>query len=411
MSRPAPGQQDFERLRSNAMTAMAMRRGLDHKLPRNAWPGRRAGAGALAAALFWLALPGVGRAVPSAAPAAPSPQAWATALAALPRLKSQEQSILSQLLTLNHAVTDAQTQLDQRRAALAAATLAWQDAQSALDRTRAEHRTAVNHAVRLLRFVEYLGPASQLGMLLGAGSLQEFTQRLGAVTVTVSSVDQTLATLKRQERQLSLQTQGLAQTRAALEQAQKDAQQQAATLKSRQAALRSVLAQLGSRQAFFRRELNQFDQDWTRLVGPYLTRVEEAFSRLPAQNFTGLGASYQMGAGSVELTIPQSGLNRLLASMPELQGLSFQLQTGQDVLQNPQKQLRIAGRWVVEQGSTLRFQVVGVHFASIAIDPRLVDRVVGSPGIVVDLSGVLQGFRITKVDSINGALHLTLSQG
>lgn len=355
--------------------------------------------------------PGWALSLPQSPPPAPSLQAWKQALSALPRLKGQEQTVMGQLFTLNGTVLRAQERVSQRLQALQAATATLLGDRKTLANTQRQHRDQIGQAVRLLRFVEFLGPSSELGILLGAQNWSALTQRLGAVSVTLSLLHRTLATLTAQQAEQTRQLRQVMRDQAQLAAAESAAEQGSRMLVAQQQKLNQSLAQLGTQASFYRTELNRFQHDWADVVGPYLQSVEQALAQLPTQNLSLSGMTVSSAGGAMEVTISETGLNQLIASVPALSGLQLQLGTRSERLQDAQKMLSINGQWRASQGTRLRFAVQSVTFDGIAIDAKTVSAVVGTPGLEVNLAPILQSLRIQSVSSGLHQLHLVLAPG
>lgn len=348
---------------------------------------------------------------------APSPQPvsgaaeWRRLQEALAGLEVQEKAILAELFRLQRAAEEAEARLGDLETRRQSAEAALAAARDELDRARALHARRRDEAARLLRLVQRLGPASYLGVLLGAESWTDFTARLGAVTVTVRSVRQGLGRLREAQDELRRREGELAAREAQLAAAVEAERAGLARLVDARAEREAALAALGSERERYLDRLAALERGWLDFVQPLVQRMGTAFRRLAGEVREIPGARVALGGGGVRLRVPEAGLNQLLAADPDLRGFRFRLEDGGARLEAPELALTLRGRFAIDGGAVLVYEVEGAELAGVALDSGAVREALGGRGLAVDLSPVLGPWRLHAVRVDGGELEFTVGIG
>lgn len=336
---------------------------------------------------------------------------WRRLHEALAGLQAQEKAVLADLFRLGHAVQEAQARvrdLEARRQAVQADLAAARDE---LARTQALLTRRRDEAGRLLRLVQYLGPASYLRVLLGAESWADFTRRLGAVTVTLRTVRQTLGRLRDIEAQRRQWEGLLAAREAQLAAAVRDEEAGLARLAAAQAEREAALTALGVQRTRYLARLEELEQAWLQFVRPAVERMGAAFRRLAGEVREIPGARAELSSGGVRLRVPEAGLNQLLAADPDLRGFRFRLEDGGVRLEAPELALVLSGRFAIQDDTALVYEVEGAELAGVTLDPDAVRGALGGPGPAVDLAPALGTWKLRSVRVAGGELEFTVGIG
>lgn len=372
---------------------------------------RRLGSAVVAAGLLLAPVPGgAGPAPPppSRVPAVPEAAEWQRVRRALADLDEREKAVLADLYRLRRAAGEARDRLRDAQARRAAAQAEVDAARIDLERARAVMDGRRQEVARLLRQVQYLGPASYLGVLLGAESWSDFTRRLGVVSAGLRGVRRGLGRLREAEADLRRRHAALAARETRLAEAVRVEEAEVARLAAAQAEQEKVLAGLGAERARYLERLGELEQAWARFVRPYVERVGKGFRRLAATVREVPGAEVGLTAGGVRLRLPEAGLNELLAADPDLAGLRFTLSGGAARLEAPDLGLAFPGRFSVRDGTALVYEVESVEVAGAALDPGLVREAMGGADPAIDLAPVLGAWRLRSVRAVDGGLEFAL---
>ncbi|MBX5468071.1 MAG: hypothetical protein K6U14_11360 [Firmicutes bacterium] len=337
-------------------------------------------------------------------------QAWRSAVNQVQSLTAAQRALVSQL-------TAEASALAATRRALAAATERWaasrrlavvlaQD-EASLERQRG---ATVARTVAILRVVEWMGPTTFLGVILGAHRWSGFIHRAGAVAATLALIRRQLTTLERQSRVLhqDLSRQKRLQSLLARERTdlQRLAQRQAAAL----AGYHKTLDQLGRRQAFYLHAVAVAEAAATELVRPELAALQAAISQALVQNPGALSVSINPGptAHTVRVSITESALDQWLATALPNSPWRFQLDPVGSTLQFPPGAVAIAGVFAPTRTGALVFRFTSVTFGGLSLPLALLGTGSAQHQLAVDVGALLPGAAVTGVAVEPGTLTLTV---
>lgn len=365
-------------------------------------PGRGGGKSVKAVAIaLGLALVGSGAAAALAQAGPPAAlgagaQQWASLQQQLSALQGRQRAVLLQLAGLQQAVQEAQARLAAADAQLTRDRAAAAQARVAAVAAQAAHRAAVGQTVRLLRFMQYVGPVSPLQWLLGVKSWAGWVSRLDSLQVSVERLNHSLAVLQAaaaNQQRAAQKAQALAQA-AARDQAA--ARRAATQLAAQEAALNRQLAGLGSRRQFYQQALAELSRQWQSLAVAELARLQAAFSQLPGavSQLTDLTTSFT-AQGTVAVTVPIASLNQAVAQDPALAGIRLAVRHGRLTVSDESRGVQAQGTLAAQGPQTVAWTVRGfaVQGVTLAWPPAGT----GFPVLTMNLGPVLEGGSLQAV--------------
>ena len=269
-----------------------------------------------------------------------------------------EQAVLTELFTLNRTLQEVRLRIAALQAEAERATQ--EQARLEAERDRLERLRQERLAVfgQRARYYSERGTLAPVGVLLAAGSLPEFLDRLELITYAMQRDAKLLAELRDLKGRAEQHSQAASAQRAEAVRLAEQARTEEARLTAEVTRREQLLADLQGQRAAVEAQLAVLEHAWETAAMPVLASLGEAMLELDVAAFTPDSIGFSLLPPGANIRISEITLNRFFGASPALGRLTFLLLPGEVLLEGEYGgvPVRVKGRFLVANRTLLRYE-------------------------------------------------------
>lgn len=258
----------------------------------------------------------------------------------------------------------------------------------------------------VLRSYQRLGAGSYLQILLDSDSLSEFLRRLNTLRDFTRNTGKLIAQAEEVKIQLTADRNRLLDQHAQLE-IKKDRQALAVEEKRElKEALEQSLAKLADQRGYYQQQLD-FMEAGLKEVEPMLSQVFNGISdSIKSGKVPENALELSISLFSVKGKVTEKSFNEILSMQPGLPKLELHFVQDRLEMVFPEKQLKLYGRFEVQEGHILKFQADSGSFYELPLQQEYLDRLFEQGAFQVDLAPLLGKNTLQSVKLYEGYMEL-----
>lgn len=316
------------------------------------------------------------------------------------------QAVLTELFTLNRTLQEVRTRIAalQAQAEAAAADEARLEAQRVQLEQQRQERIALFG--QRARYYSERGTLAPIGVLLSAGSLPEFLERLELITFAMQRDARLMTELRQLKTQAEAQERAAAGRRAEAarltEQARAEEQRLAAEIARRE----QLLAGMGEQRPAVEQQLAVLEDAWQTAAMPVLESLGEAMMELDVTAFTPDSVSFTLLPPGATVRVSEKTLNRFFGASPTLGQLTFRVLPGEVLLEGDYGgvPVRVTGRFLVANRTFLRYQPRSMEVGGFTVPTSVTDALMAEGHFDIDMTAQVKPLALTDVRMQQGEI-------
>jgi len=259
---------------------------------------------------------------------------------------------------------------------------------------------------QVLRSYQRMGPASFLEIILESESLSEFLHRVNILRDLTRSTGELLENIKTSEEKLMEDKQKLSLKLSLLEDRQKQAGEALREKMALKKEKEEYLASLKGEREYYQEYLNDLERVWGELK-TLVSSVAKEFSRMIEEESLPVEA-LKLSFSLVEIrgAIDDKTINSVISKNSNLPEMIFSFHPGRVEISMPEKNLVLAGTFVIEEKRILKFQPHEGSFYGMPLKKGSLEELFSKGDMVLNLEPLLAGNEIHGLEIKEGYLEL-----
>ncbi len=251
------------------------------------------------------------------------------------------------------------------------------------------------------------GPASYLSIILRADNLSSFLRSINIIRDLTRNTRELLECFEQDRERLMAEREGLAERIALLEAKGEDLEDAMAKKRRLREELEAYLNSLKEEGDHYRELLANLQGMWDRIKELVSDIINEFNSIIREGKFPIEELDLKFSLLGVRGTIREETLNRVYRENSNLDEIVFHFYPGRAEIEVPEKQLVLAGTFIIEGGSALEFVAEEGSFYGMKLERASLDELFRDGHLSIDF-GVFLDITLQSVKVCDGYLEFTV---
>ncbi len=258
----------------------------------------------------------------------------------------------------------------------------------------------------VLRSYQRSGPGSYLEIILSSDSIKTLIRRINALRDLTRNTGELLDDLENSQDKLTLEKKDFDEKLRALEEKQvslREAIERNIQLRNEQEA---YLASLDEERDYYQEYFTSLQQEWDNLK-PFFSETIGVVSQMISERnlpFDAVKTSFTLLG--VKGTIDEKTFNDIFSGNPLLSELKFSFLPGKIQMELPEKNLVLAGDFVIQDGQTLMLQIKEGSFYGMSLEPSSIEELFRQGNIHFDLQPLIGNNTLQSIEIKQGYIDI-----
>lgn len=321
-------------------------------------------------------------------------------------ITSQEKNVLEQLFILSQEIDNLTQEALEYESDIEAIKSEILSLNFKISLQTQKHDEMLVHLGEVLKHYQKNGANSYFEILIRSNNIGEFLHRLNILRDYTNSNKKLVDEIEQNKRALDDANREKRQELETLEQLEFDLSEIIKDKTKTRLVLEASLADLHTERDKYEAYLYEVNETWNALKPLFKETVAE-FSRLVKSDALPYDAiSLEFSITGVKGIISESVFNAILEKQAALPKLDFKFQDQIMVVSIPEKKVSLVGHFEIVEGHSLKYIVTDGSFYDLPLEPESVKELFSDGYMSLDLTYLLEGYKIDKVILKEGILEL-----
>lgn len=261
---------------------------------------------------------------------------------------------------------------------------------------------------QVLQCYQRMGPGSNLEIILESDSLSDLLIRINTLRDLTRNTGKLMDRIKQDREKQSQEKAKLSERLAQVQERQQSLAKTLAEEKKLKDDLEKYLSSLAEERGHYQEYLNNLQQALGELKPYFSSTSKELTDFIEKVNLPQDALKISFDFFSIKVSLDDKTINGLLAGNPLLSRMIFSFRPGKVEIQFPDKNLIIAGKFVIVDGHSLKFEADEGSFYGMPLDVNAISELLKDNDLELNLESILEGNTLKAVDIMDGYISLTL---
>ncbi|MBF4692706.1 coiled-coil domain-containing protein [Fusibacter ferrireducens] len=326
-------------------------------------------------------------------------------------ISSDEKIVLEQLFLLSQEIDNLSTRAERLSEDIQQIMADIKVIDETIEKHDLAYQEMLKKLSKTLRDYQKRGANSYFELIFSSDSVKSFIQKLNILRDYTNSNKTLLDSLEERKEQLDLARQKKTQDMQTLELNKSNLKIAIQNKRDTKAILEATLEALKTERAQYETYLTEVQDTWNTLK-PLFRKTVDAFSKLVVSERLPYDAiDLEFSLKGVRGRLSESVFNDILADQTELPKLIFEFHTDLMSVSIPEKKITLSGSFEIIEGHILKFIVTEGSFYGLPLEPDSIDELFSEGYMSIDLSYLLEGYKISTVTLKEKTLELYVKSG
>ncbi len=319
-----------------------------------------------------------------------------------------EKETLQKLFTQTQLIGETEKKAEQMSADIKKTSAQIESLKKKIEAAGTKYERERESLKQVLQSYQRMGPGSYLEIMLGSDSLKDLLTRINTLRDLTNNTGELL---DRIEADRKLQTQERTRLSAELLSVQEKQRSLTKTLseeKQLKEDLEKYLVSLSTERSRYEDYLGNLHQAWNGIAPLIAATAGEITDYSKKASIPPDAFKMTFGFLTARISIDEKTINDLLAGDPKLEKTRFSFNPGKVMVEFPDKNLALTGKFVIAEGHILRFEADRGTFYGMALDKDAISDAFKNVYLEFNLESLLNGSKLRSVDIMDGYLDITI---
>jgi len=320
----------------------------------------------------------------------------------LENVSDEEKAILKELFALMQEIEMLEKEEEEIIAEIESVQDEIDSLEEMIDIRQKEYDKQLEVLKQFLQSYQKKGPASFLAALLSAGDLTTYVRSRNIIKDLSHSTRELMDFLEEEKKQLEEQKEVLRLKKEHLEKKKQELQESIAKKLQLKNELEERLNSLKDKKEYYEEKLNYLKKQWdeikdlfSNIVGEFTRIVEE--EGLPIEELN-LNISFS----GIKGIIYEETFSNILKEHSDFPAIEFKFHTDKVIIEVPEKNLTLEGKFVIENQSILKFEVNSGTFYNMPLEDAALKELFSNGSLFIDFSNFMDDIKINSIKIKNG---------
>ncbi len=331
-------------------------------------------------------------------------------------ISKEEQKTLEELFSLTQEIEEMEREEARLNGEIGVLEARLSELDMSIEKEQKEYDDNLYILEQVLVSYQRGGPASYLELLLKSEDLSAFLKNINLVKDISKNVAMLLETIEEGKRKLTQEKEKLASETLLLEEKKEELKKPMEEKRRLVDEREAYMAALAEEKELYEEHLANLELMWADIKEIFSSIVGE-FSRIIGEgHFTMEDLNLSFHLFSVEGSVSEATFNRILKEHSTLPEIEFHFNSENIVIEVPDKNLILYGRFSVSGKSALLFEAEGGSFYGMPLEPASIDELFKDGPLLIDFEAVagdlvLIEINLQTVEAKDGNLIFTIKAG
>lgn len=273
--------------------------------------------------------------------------------------------------------------------------------EKAYDKKREELKQVLNSYQRR-------GPGTFLEIILDSESLSMLLRRINTLRDLTHNTGKLLEQLEESKEKLSMEKARLSSKLDNLKDNQEALRETLASKWKIREDMENYLASFEEEREYYQEHLANLQQVWDQLK-PLFYDMTREFSRIIEEgNIPDDALKVSFGFFRIKGTLDQETFNQIISEHPNLPEIVFNFYSGKIEMRLPEQNLIMIGKFVVEEGQILKFEVTEGSFYGLPLETAAIEDLFRDGYMIVNLKPLVGDHILHSIEILDGYLELLI---
>lgn len=261
---------------------------------------------------------------------------------------------------------------------------------------------------QVLKSYQRMGTGTYLEIILNSDSLAMLLRRVNILRDLTRNTGKLMELLEDTQITLSTEKTNLAEKIRWLEENQQQLQASLTKKQQLREEQENYLASLKDKREYYQKNLADLQQNWDSVKTSIPAIIQELSKIIDEGNIPLEQLKITFNLTTIKGAIDEETFNNIISGNPLLPKIKFSFYPGRVEISMPDKELVLAGHFVIQEAHTIKFQVKEGSFYGIPLDPGAIEDLFLKGDLKFDLKLPMSNYILDSINTTEGSLELTI---
>lgn len=252
-----------------------------------------------------------------------------------------------------------------------------------------EYKIKQNGLGQVLKSYQRMGPVSYIGIILESDSLSSFLRRINILRDLTRDTGELLKKIEESKTRLIDRNKKLKDSIKMLEERQKELKQALEKANKLKADLEKHISDLGEEKELYKSYLTDMQIAWDEAKATF-SKTAENFSKIvEGSSLSSEDLNLSFSINGVRGSLKENTINDIIAKQSDLKDMVIDFQPEKIQIVLSDKNLKLSGKFIIEEGYYLVFQAEEGSFYDMKLEPGSIEELLRENKLVLDLKALL----------------------
>jgi peptidoglycan hydrolase CwlO-like protein len=261
----------------------------------------------------------------------------------------------------------------------------------------------------VLKTYQKRGPGTYLEIILDSDNLTTLLRRINALRDLTRNTGVLLDSLETSRVKLSAEKLRLDEKLALMEEKQKASRESLDRKLQRTRELEAYMTSLNDGKGYYQAQLTNIQQMWDELK-PLFSKISDEFSSvIKTDNLPSNAIKTTITFSGIKGSIGEEAFNHIMKENPRLPKMVLHFYPGRIEMSVPEKNLVLAGTFVILEGNTLKFEVKEGSFYGMPLSSGAIEELLQEGYLTLNLKPLVGSNVLKSIEILEGTLEFLVT--